>query len=919
MTEHDAAQVEASEPRLTAFVSYAREDVEFVDRLERRLQARSIKCLIDRSHIEKLEDWWERIRALIGEADAVIFVLSSDALDSDWPRREVEYAASLNKRLAPVAVADVPARRVPEALARLNYVYMRPTDDEDRAVADLVTALVTDLDWVREHTRLGQAAQRWSKTEKSEPARGDALLLRGPELAGAELWISSRPREAPEPTNLHRSFIQQSRRAEQARIKRDKKQVAARQRLVLCLLAVSIAAAGYAAWQSRETDKREAKIMTSLAHRAMAEGHYDRAMRVALRGLPPTDALPLAFWSAEVEAKLAGAALLSRLRAQMIHGGAVATAVFSPDGRRIVTASEDRTARVWDADGAKQLELNDHTDEVRSAAFSHDGERIVTASKDESARLWDAKSGRATAVLKGHQGTVVSAAFSPDDRFIVTASYDSTARIWDGVTGAMLRQLSEHTDEVWSATFSRDGRHIVTGSKDGDARVWEVESGKQVLRLQGHRGSVRDASFSPDGSRIVTASYDRTARLWDARDGREIATLPGHEHWVWSAQFALGGQRIVTISKDGTARLWDANDGALLEFMRGHAEPLRGVAVSPDGRRIATASTDKTVRIWDAQTGKETAALVGHSDYVRNVAFSPDGKRVLTASDDGTARVWDSERGVLVLRGHESGVRSVSFEPDGKRIVSVSDTDARLWDADSGQALGASEPAQDLDTRSIPIVQTWSSPDGRRRVKEGKPARLLDASGALVAELHGHEGRILHAAFGEDGRLFATASADDTARVWEAATGKRLGELKGHRKHVRGVAFSPDGRHVATASEDGTARLWHVASSTEIAELSGHTRGVHRVAFSPDGRRLVTGSDDRTVRVWDVGWVTTLTGDDLRNRVCLHKLVGARVMTRGDAQDPILATDNGTNVCDRRGAMKGLWTAWRHVSTWTGH
>jgi WD40 repeat protein len=914
MRDDDAPPSETSEPRLKVFVSYARKDLAVVDWLERRLRERCIKALIDRRDIEKLEDWWERITALIGEADAVIFVLSPDAVESEWPRREAEYAASLNKRLAPVVIADVPPGRVPDSLAKLNYVFMRPGDDVDREFDDLVAALLMDLPWLREHTRLGELARRWRATDESEPGRGEALLLRGHELADAELWISSRPREAPEPTDLHRSFIQQSRRGEQARILHEKEQIAARQRAqrkatvrLWCFFAACIAAASYAAWQSRETDKREAKIMTSLADKAMAEGHYDRAMRIALRALPTKGELKLAFWSDEVEAKLAGAALLSRLRVQLGHAGVVFTAAFSRDGRWIVTASADGTARVWDADGTKQVELIGHKNEVRSAAFSHHGRRIVTASKDETARLWDAENGRELRVLDDHRATVVSATFSPDDRLIVTASYDSTARIWDGVTGTILRTLSGHTDWIWSAAFSPDGTRIVTGSADRHACVWDVASGELVFCLRPHGDVVRNASFSPDGRRIVTASFDGTARIWDAVTGAMLTELSGHEDQVWSAAFTADGERIVTISKDRTARLWSSN-GALMEVMRGHAGPLHSLDISPDGRHIATASTDKTVRIWDARTGKETAALVGHGDWVEHVSFSPDGKRIATASEDGTARVWNSERAVRVLKG-----RTVSFEPGGRRIVSVSDLDERRWDADSGQLLDT------LDSRSGRNTNPWYSRDRSLRVEQdpGKAALLLEASGVVRAHLPGHQGKILDAVFSDDALLLATASADETVRLWDTATGRLRHVLKGHRKHVWSAAFSPDGRHVATASEDGTARLWHVASGTEIAELPGHTLGVRAVAFSSDGRRLATGSDDGMVRVWDLRWATDLSGDDLRNRVCLHKLVGAQVMTIADAEDPILTTDNGMNVCHRRGATRYLSNAWRQVAAWT--
>ena len=204
------------------------------------------------------------------------------------------------------------------------------------------------------------------------------------------------------------------------------------------------------------------------------------------------------------------------------HTGPVYAAAFSPDGTRIVTASDDRTARVWDtATGASLAELKGHRAGHNSAAFSPDGTRIVTASNDRTARVWDAATGASLAELKGHTSQVYAAAFSPDGTRIVTASNERTVRVWDAATGASLAELKGHTSEVRSAAFSPDGSRIVTASQDSTARVWDAATGASLAELKGHTGQVRSAAFSPDGTRIVTASNDRTARVWDSVPWRE--------------------------------------------------------------------------------------------------------------------------------------------------------------------------------------------------------------------------------------------------------------------------------------------------------------------------------------------------------------------------------------------------------------
>ena len=499
-----------------------------------------------------------------------------------------------------------------------------------------------------------------------------------------------------------------------------------------------------------------------------------------------------------------------RVDAIVEHTERVNSAAFSPEGSRIVTASGDKTARVWGADsGALLAELKGHTNAVVSGAFSPDGTSIVTASGDKTARVWNAVDGKLIAELKGHTGPVNSAAFSPDGTQIVTASADQTARVWNAADGKLIAELKGHVNWVNSAAFSPDGTRVVTASTDQTARIWNAADGKPIAELNEHTGDVYSAAFSPDGTRVVTASDDDTARVWNAADGALIAELKGHVNWVNSAAFSPDGTRVVTASTDQTARIWNAADGALIAELEGHTGPVNSAAFSPDGTRVVTASADQTARVWNATDGKLIAELIGHTDTVDSAAFSPDGTQIVTASDDDTARVWnaaDGSRNAELIKGDTYKVWSAAFSPDGTRVVTASDDDtARVWNA---------------------------------------------AGGKPIVELKGHADPVYSAAFSFDGTRIVTASHDKTARVWNAADGSLIAKLEGHTDQVWSAAFSPDGTRVVTASHDKTARVWNAADGAPIVEL-GHADQVWSAAFSPDGTQIVTASSDREARVWN--------------------------------------------------------------------
>ena len=532
------------------------------------------------------------------------------------------------------------------------------------------------------------------------------------------------------------------------------------------------------------------------------------------------------------------------------------TATFSPDSRRIVTASSDRIARVWDAEDGRLLASLSHGDNVWTAAFSPDGRRIVTASSDRIARVWDAEDGRLLASLS-HGDNVWTAAFSPDGRRIVTASDDKTARVWDAKDGRLVNELKGHGDSVNSATFSPDGRRIATASADHTARVWDAKDGRLLAELKGHVASVLSATFSPDGRRIVTASVDHTAQVWDGDGSRLLAKLTSHRDSVVSATFSSDGHHIVTASVDHTARVWDAKDGRLVNELKGHGDSVNSATFSPDGLHIVTSSNDQTVRVWEADGSRLLTRLKGHGDSVNSATFSPDGRRIVTAGADHTAQVWDAKDGRLLveLKGHVASVLSAMFSPDGRRIVTASmDNTARVWNSESGQLL------VELKGHGGSVLSATFSRDGRRIVTASldSMAREWDAEGGqllgefkLRAQYQGPGASVKSATIDLGGWRILTVFNDQTVTVWwTGGVGSSKLEFKGHVPTINRVAASPDGIHIVTASVDHTARIWELHGDLS-AELKGHGDSVFSATFSPDGRRIVTASADRTARVWD--------------------------------------------------------------------
>jgi len=564
------------------------------------------------------------------------------------------------------------------------------------------------------------------------------------------------------------------------------------------------------------------------------------------------------------------------------HSSMVVGVALGRDGGRAVSASADRTLKVWDLERGRELRtLAGHSGPVYGVAVSEDGRRAVSASDDQTLKVWDLEGGRELRTLEGHSAGVYSVAVSANGRRAVSASHDKTLKVWDLETGRELRTLAGHSGPVWDVAVSRDGQRAVSASDD-QTKVWDLETGRELRTLVGHSGPVYGVAVSEDGRRAISASEDQTLKVWELEMGGELCTLNGHSGWVRRVAMSEDGRRAVSASYDRTLRVWDLETGRELRTLVGHSGPVYGVAVSADGRRVVSASYDRTLKVWDLEMGLELGALAGHSDEVRGVAVSGDGRHAVSASYDMTLKVWDLETGreLRTLTAHSSAVLGVAVSADGRRAVSASyDRTLKVWDLETGREL------RTLAGHSGGVNGVALSEDGRRAISasDDKSLKVWDLeNGRELRTLRGHSRGLRGVAVSRDGRHAVSASSDRTLKVWDVETGRELRALAGHRDLVNGVAVSGDGRHAVSASDDETLKVWDLEIGCELGSLAGHAGRVRSVAMSGDGRLAVSASDDKTVRVWDLetGALLATFTCDATLRCCA--ISGARRIVAGD-------------------------------------
>lgn len=294
-----------------------------------------------------------------------------------------------------------------------------------------------------------------------------------------------------------------------------------------------------------------------------------------------------------------------------------------------------------------------HGDAVRCVVFSPDGRRIISGSEDKTIAVWDPKTAQLLKRFTGHSGGVTSVACTPRGDRILSGSQDHSVRLWNLETGDEIRRFGSgrffgvggHSDAVVSVAISPNGQQALSAGWDKTIRLWDVESGKEVRNFNRHNWLIHSVAFAPDGTHFIYASEDQMVRLCDLKDGQEVLSFQGHGSWVLSVAFSRDGKLILSGSSDGTMRLWSANRARELRRFGGQMGVVQSVAFSPTGQYALSGEytlpgENTLLRVWDVESGLEMARYSGHTQIIWSVAFSPDGRLALSGSADRTIRLW---------------------------------------------------------------------------------------------------------------------------------------------------------------------------------------------------------------------------------------------------------------------------------------
>jgi WD40 repeat protein len=885
------------------FISYAREDTEFVRRIYDRLLEAERDAWVDWEDIPLTADWLEEAYTGIEGSNAFIFVISPSSVRSGPCTLELEHALQNNKRLIPLLRGEIldpeDLKVMHPSLSAHNWLMCRDDDDFEHALKSMISTLDTDLDYVRAHTRYVVRAAEWE-----DKGRNSSVLLRGSDLSEAEQWLRQSEGKQPAATELQREYIQASRW-----------EAVRRQRITLIGIVVTVVIAGLALFAELQRESAVRSEQQARSAESTAQYNADQADSFALAANAQqllyrdqnTDlAIVLALEANRIDQPpplarsiLAQAAYAPGTR-ERFEGYALypdADMAFTADRKKVLSIMDDASLALWDFetqgvekswtlsdsvwsialapssdDSVGQYALVALTDgsliqlnlesEAQTTLFPQDGSvvAVVVAPnsnqafagyEDGKVTSWDIESGEETQRYSSQEADMWTIAISPDGAMLAAGFDDGNIILWNVDTGEVGITITGHTSPTTTLAFSPDNTQLLSGSNDNTVRLWDIATGTQLQQLSGHKDRIRRVIFAPDGKTAFSGSYDTTTIQWDLKTGQVLQRFIGHLAAVY-AVVPMPENRILTASSDGTIRLWDTQNGALIKRFDGHTDIVYSVKINPNGTEALSGSEDGSLILWDIASSSMIRQMSGHEGRVISVAFSPDGNQALSASGDATMILWDLQNGqaIRTFTGHDDAVFSVAFSPDGHTALSGSrDNSIFLWDIESGRVMRRLTGHTDV-VRSVAF-----SPDGRTALSASsdKLVLLWDVeTGQILQRLEGHQSAVYDAQFSPNGRYALSGSLDLTLILWDLETGQKVRQFEGHTGDVFSVGFSNDGLTAISSSFDGTIRLWNVDSGAELLRYDGHQGGVRSVAFSPDNHTFISASEDATLREWRV-------------------------------------------------------------------
>ena len=859
---------------------------------------------MDWEAIPPASDWLEQIFRGIEEADAFIFMISPDSIASEVCKVEIGRAVLNNKRVIPIVLRDVQPKDTIEDIRKLNWTFIRETDNLEEGLAKVKTAIELDLDWLEEHRRLQVRALEWHR--KKDPS----LLLRGRDLRNARHMLQTYTSKDPIPTELQAKYIDFSQRTERsrtivfiltgitllvllgltiyaanqtniavaARVDADNQRVIAQVAATEAIKQKGIADDNAATAQANE---QEAKTQRKRAEDNQVKAEAQRsAARAQIYQSRPGELYTSTLFAIDSMGRKSNAeaedilrrniSLLPRPVAQDSQEGKINSLVFNQEGNAFVTASADGRACLWSINDGKQLFCTPSGEPaINTAAFSPDDSMLVVGDQSGRVQILDARTGvvqhiyqrflsksgslqlrdvKNSSTQNGQtpqDSPVLSIHFRPPTGKQIAVAYaDGEIPVFDPNTGSISSPLST-ISRPNAFGFNKSGFLLAAGNQSGLVSIWNLGNDK-ITNPTSHRNGVLAMAFGP-GNKLATSGNDKKVNVINMLTGQLLYTILTQSP-VRDLAFSPDGTWLVTAADDHRIRIWDTEDGSERLSMTQDGAVSR-VVVSPDGQWIATTGDDRTTRVWDAVTGAEIYQIpLGASGA--ELAFSNDGNYLVSTDQRGKINIWDmSALGARRESIQFNGVlNKVQFSPSGDRLAVAGKNGVWLlnWDPAS-DTISRPSNSPTLPFKSS-VDQLTFSPDSKYLgiSTDGKEFALFNSSANQMVTKGTWSSLLKSIAFSPDSQHLLAGDGEGKIQAWEVASGQPVESTD--QQYPQASSLASSSKYLAFGQMDQINIVGvNGDGQTQAIDAPGENT---LLAFNEDGSWLASSDSSGQIQIW---------------------------------------------------------------------
>lgn len=867
------------------FVSYSRRDSLHAKKIVEALRERGFNVWMDETSIPSGEELSTEIIHGVANSDFFMYLISPDAVASEWCRQEVETASRMHKKILPVLILETEKQAMPAAVQNIKWIPC-PAEQEgfEEYLEGIVTAIRIDQKWVKFHTKLQNKATEWLSFNDT------SRLLRGKELLEADQMLATyEANQELKPTEEQLQYLFQSRQHE-AKVQRNLTLLAVV--AVLILMTATVIAVMQRNVAIRTAEVNQSLALSAYAQNAAAQNDHDLAQALIMEAVNIQDPPPQTVSTFSQISFDVG----TRLVIPVNERYGVFRLAISPDGDSILSVTGGGDIQLWDRQSGREIRrIGDHgtydgelAPLVPGVAFTPNSQIAVTAG-GEDIRFWDLGTGTLLRkIVIGKNLGFNVADFTEDTKYLVWGSSDGSVHYWDLTTGQeLVRLIDSRPNSIESIAINMNGTRVLAGTEDGRVILWDLVTGQKIneyqIRLEAFEGEnqygsiFRGVAFSPD-ERYVVGSAVSSLEIWNI-DTKEIVQHFNITQSLGNPRFSPDGKYLLVPTIDGV-QIWELDSGRLAFGLNGHSDNVFDAVFSPDGNQVVSGSLDGTMRIWDLHSDVNIK-LEGHTARVASLDISADGKVLVSSSWDGSTRLWDVQTGQEIQRFKSvSGtkIRSSALSPDGKTLLVAEDemvslipltgSDARLQVNGVAPQLptgvgflgdGGKFFTLNLFSQAYSGVVFLDAPDGGIQVRD-------IATGSVIQEFfnRGLTETIYAAAANQDGTILLTSHgfASNVSSSYGVAGAINGWDVRTEKKIINipigiyldipvSIVISPDGKVFATGSHGGDVVIYETESGQPIRKLSIKSDMVASLAFSHDGRMLAASDMGDSLVIWN--------------------------------------------------------------------